>query len=72
MSIFYKKTRYIKIKTPRIQTHHISYNPEIVVKLYQGEHWLVSMLDLRKKISKGFIKCLKIWIEKNKHKAVKL
>ena len=45
-----------------IQTHHISYEPEVTTKMYQGEHWLVTNMMRRKHISKGFLKTLKIYI----------
>ncbi len=56
-----------------IQEHHISYgNPEIKVRIYKGEHWLISLLNRRKKVSKGFVNCLNEWLERNEFKAVEL
>jgi len=52
-----------------IQTHHISYVPEIKVTLYKGEHWVISLLERRKRISKGFVIVLKDWIQKNEPNA---
>lgn len=50
--------------TQHTQKHHISYEPEIIVTLYKGEHWAITQLNRRtKKVSKGFIKCIKAWIE---------
>ena len=54
-----------------IQRHHIQYaneehhQPEIVVPILKGEHWILTNLQRRKNISKGFIKSLKIWIAVN-------
>lgn len=45
-----------------IQPHHISYDPEIIVKVWQGEHWILTQVNRRKKISKGYIEALKQWI----------
>ncbi len=56
-----------------IQKHHISYNPEIVVKIYKGEHWAITILNRRKKnMSKGFLRCLQEYIDKHKDEAVDL
>ena len=56
-----------------IQNHHISYNPEIVVKIYKGEHWAITQLNRRtRNISKGFIECLKAWIAEYEEGAVDL
>lgn len=45
-----------------VQEHHISYDPEIKQRMYQGEHWLMTNLNRRKFISKGFIRTLKVFI----------
>jgi hypothetical protein len=55
-----------------IQSHHITYQPERVVKLYKGEHWLATQLNRRRKISEGWIEFLDWWLEENRGKAVKL
>jgi hypothetical protein len=55
-----------------IQEHHISYNPEVKVRIYKGEHMILTKLSWRKRVSKGFIKGLKIWIQENEAKAVEL
>ena len=57
---------------PIIQEHHISYDPEITVRLYKGEHWVLTQLQRRKKISSGFIKSLKVFIALNEDKATEL
>lgn len=53
-----------------IQTHHISYDPEITVRIYKGEHWLLTQLQRRRNISVGFVKSLKVWLALNENKAV--
>jgi len=60
------------------QRHHIIYanekpkQEEVVVPVYKGEHYLISMLSRRKNISKGFIKHMKVWLALNEDKAVEL
>lgn len=61
-----------------IQKHHLIYpseehkQAEETVKLYKGEHWVITQLQRRKNISKGFIKSLKFWILLNEDKAKEL
>jgi len=56
-----------------IQNHHISYDPEITVKIYKGEHWAITILNRRKKnMSKGFLRCLQKYIDEHKDGAVDL
>ena len=65
-------------KRPTIQRHHITYGglkdqpPELVVKIYKGEHMLITKLGWRTNISRGFIKALKKWIEENEEDAIDL
>lgn len=60
--------------TRKIQTHHISYSPEVTVKIYAGEHEILSKISWyeRKTISRGFIRALKNWIVLNEYKAEEL
>lgn len=63
----------MKRKRNQIQNHHISYEPEVLVKIYQGEHWTLTIINRRtKNISKGFIDCLQKYIDEHKDKAVDL
>ncbi len=61
-----------------VQKHHIIYESEKhkqkeeVVKIYKGEHWLVTQMNRRKNISKGFIKHIKVWLALNEEKAKEL
>ncbi len=56
-----------------IQKHHISYDPEIIVKIYKGEHWAITCMNRRKKnMSKGFLRCLQKYIDEHKDMAVDL
>ena len=59
-----------------VQEHHIIYETdkqkEEKVKIFKGEHWILTQARRRKKISKGFIKALKHWILLNEEKGVNL
>lgn len=55
-----------------IQDHHISYDPEVKVRVFKGEHMILTRLGWRRKVSKGFVEALKIWISENESKAVDL
>lgn len=55
-----------------VQTHHISYDPEVEVRLFKGEHYIVTLLQRRKNISKGFIEVLKGWISEHEAEAKSL
>jgi len=61
-----------------IQKHHLIYpsekhkQPEEVVKIWKGEHFILTRLGWMKKISKGFVKSLKLWILLNEDKAEEL
>jgi len=59
-----------RMKKTVVQEHHISYDPEITVNIFKGEHWLLTQLQRRTKhVSKGFITSLKVWIALNEGKA---
>lgn len=59
------------MSTRKINRHHISYEPEIIVKIYSGEHQILTLLDRYEKrtVSKGFIRALKVWLALNEHRA---
>ena len=64
------KRRHTKTRTKKkqpqktvIQHHHISYsNPEWIVPLFKGEHFILGQMNWRKKTSQGFIIALKEYI----------
>ena len=63
----------LKMKKQIIQKHHISYEPEITVKIYKGEHWALTVLKRRtKNMSKGFLKCLQAYIKEHEKDAIDL
>ena len=55
-----------------IQRHHLSYEPEKIVKIYRQEHFWLTKMGWAKKTSQGFLRALKDFIKKNKKQAVKL
>jgi len=59
-----------------IQRHHIMYKEkdgrDWIVPIYKGEHWAITQLQRRKKISLGFIQSLYHWIDKVKPTAIDL
>lgn len=57
---------------PTIQTHHITYNPERTVVVWRGEHYVLTQLQWRKRISKGFIEALEDYILTHKAEAYEL
>ena len=59
-------------KKPVIQEHHISYEPERTVLIYKGEHYILTLLQWRRYLSKGFMESLKQFIKDYKHLAVPL
>jgi len=67
-----------KKKKSVIQQHHIIYpsekNKELTVKVTKGEHRILSLLQwyCRKRISKGFIKALDIYLAINRDRSIEL
>lgn len=61
-----------KLHSTVIQNHHISYNPEVIVPVWKGEHYILKLLLARRRPSKGFIQHLKIWLAENEPKAEEL
>tara|TARA_Y100000310_G_C20491404_1_gene719405 strand:- start:576 stop:797 length:222 start_codon:yes stop_codon:yes gene_type:complete len=55
-----------------IQRHHICYDPEIVVPIYKGEHFILTQMQRRKYFSKGFVRSIRTMLKEIVPKAVKL
>jgi len=55
-----------------IQQHHISYDPEVKVTLYKGEHWILCQLGRRTHITVGFIVSLRKWLREHQQRAIDL
>ena len=58
-------------KQPVVQRHHISYDPEIIVPIFKGEHFILTLLQWRKWHSKGFCRALRDWLKEHSKHAVK-
>jgi len=54
------------------QRHHISYEPEEVVTVYQGEHWILSQLGRRVNVSQGMLQSLEHYVTTHRFIAVDL
>ena len=73
-----KKQQIITTKTkgmpkkPVIQEHHITYEPEKTVFIYKGEHYILTLLQWRRYLSKGMIQALQQFVKDYKHLAVSL
>ena len=58
-----------------INKHHIIYDEregqEVVVPVFKGEHGILTRMNwwCKNKVSKGFIKALKVWIALNEDRA---
>jgi hypothetical protein len=61
-----------KRRRSAICVHHITYNPPWTVKVWTGEHWILTHLQWRKRFSKGFFIALENFIIQNKSKGVEL
>ena len=60
-------------KKPIIQKHHITYGDnERCVYVYKGEHHCLTMLQWRKKVSRGFLEALRQYIKDTRGIAVNL
>ena len=58
---------------PIIQNHHISYEPEVVVRVTKGQHRVLTWLGREKNnISVGLVIALETWLAQNRHKAREL
>ncbi len=56
-----------------IQTHHLSYDPEVTGKVYREEHYYLSMIDRFKSArSVGFLRSLKWFILRHEKNAINL
>jgi hypothetical protein len=71
MHIDFKKVKAMP-KKPVIQEHHITYDPERTVLIYRGEHYILTQMQWRRYISKGFIEALKQFVKDYQHLAVAL
>jgi len=43
-----------------VQNHHITYVPVRVVQVFKGEHYVLTLLQRRKRFSRGFLEALDV------------
>lgn len=55
-----------------VQGHHISYDPEVKVMVYKGEHWIMTQLGRRTHVTVGFVVSLKKWMKEHEKRAIDL
>jgi hypothetical protein len=57
-----------------IQKHHLSYNPEVTVTIYKGEHQILTLMSryTSKNVSAGFLRALRRFIKENRGRAKRL
>jgi hypothetical protein len=61
-------------RTPVVQSHHISYDPEVIVRVRKCEHLVLTRIQwyCKKQVSQGFITALKVFIALNEGRAKEL
>jgi hypothetical protein len=59
---------------PVIQSHHISYDPEVTVRLRKCEHLVLTRINwyCKKQVSRGFLTALKVFVALNESRAEEL
>lgn len=57
-----------------VQKHHRSYDPEIIEKVFKGEHHILGRMKMisRKTVSHGFLRCLIEFVSQNMDRAIEL
>jgi len=68
MSVRAKRKRR-KPSTYVVQPHHITYEPEWIVPIFKGEHFSITTILRRKRVSQGFLIALLDFIKKHKEQA---
>jgi hypothetical protein len=60
------------VKEPVVQVHHVTYEPEWTEVVYKGEHYVLSLVQRRKRFSQGFIQAMTFELNRAKKVAVSL
>lgn len=63
--------RYESVKKRATQKHHITYEPERIVRVFKGEHQILTLLQRIEKsqeVSSGFVEALNYALDKIKKK----
>jgi hypothetical protein len=63
------KRKRRKPSTYVVQPHHITYKPEWIVPIFKGEHFSITTILRRKRVSQGFLIALADFVEKHKGQA---
>ena len=53
-----RRARAMENRIRNVQRHHITYTPEWIVPIFRGEHFLLTQLQRRKHVSRGFIQSI--------------
>ena len=60
------------MKRTIVQVHHVTYTPEWTEVVYKGEHYVLSLVQRRKRFSWGFIRAMTFELNRAKNVAVGL
>jgi len=54
-----------------VQCHHVSYDPEVIVRVRKCEHLLLTRLQwyCKRQVSKGFLTALEVFVALNRDRA---
>jgi len=63
------KKKRKKPSTYVVQPHHITYDPEWIVPVFKGEHFSITKMLRRKRVSQGFLVALTDFIKKHENVA---
>ena len=64
-----QKKKRKKPSTYVVQPHHITYDPEWIVPVFNGEHFSITKMLRRKRVSQGFLVALTDFIKKHENVA---
>lgn len=64
-----KQKKHKKPSTYVVQPHHITYDPEWIVPVFKGEHFSITKMLRRKRVSQGFLTALDDYIKKHENVA---
>jgi hypothetical protein len=64
-----QKKKRKKPSTYVVQPHHITYDPEWIVPVFKGEHFSITKMLRRKRVSQGFLVALTDFIKKHENVA---
>jgi hypothetical protein len=61
-------------KPRQVQVHHRCYDPERTEKVFKGEHFLLTRMNMytRGHVTHGFLRCLIEYVAKNIDRAIEL